>query len=134
MAIKIKIRRPQKTLAAKLLEGRKEKGYVIKDGYIHPSSWDNIPPAFDPSIPDDMTVVLPQLSGPSHKDLVDEAMSSFGAWFRSLSTDVRYGVERRLRDKLVRNLSLTELEEIMSRFTAAMKGWSSPERRNKKPK
>lgn len=125
--MKIKIHR---TLLA---ERMRDKNYTIKDGKVYPDTFEDIPFAGDPDIDDDMKVVLPQPK-PTLSDLIDDAMLSFSKWFRSLDTEVRYGVEQRIKRKVCKDLSLNELEGIMSRFQAAMKGWSAPENKNTKPK
>ena len=126
--MKIKIRKPSKTLAARLIERRE-----IRDGVIHVGSLDEIPKAWETQY-EDMSVILDKsLYEPTTKQKIEKAMKDFAHWFRSLNSDVRYYVEKRIRKKVCKDLSLNELEEIMSRFQAAMKGWNGPEDKNKKP-
>ena len=126
--MKVKIRKPSKTLAARLNERR-----VIRDGVVHVGSLDEIPKAWETQYEDMSVSIDKDLYEPTTEELIDEAMKTFARWFRSLNTDVRYYVEKRIRKKVCKDLSLNELEEIMSRFQAAMKGWNGPEDKNKKP-
>ena len=69
-----------------------------------------------------------------HQQKVKKALSSFRRWFRSLDTQVRYSLETELKKSICKDLSLNELNDIMSKLQASMKGWNAPEDKNKKPK
>ena len=84
-----------------------------------------------PDVPHDAKVALPKPK-PTLDDMIDDSMIVFAKWFRSLDSEVRYGVEQRIKKKICKDLSLNDLENIMSRFNASMKGWKAPEDKNLK--
>lgn len=89
-----------------------------------------IPFAGDPSVDPNEKIELSLDNKPILEERIKTAMRTFQRWYRSLEADVRYGVEMLIKQKVCKDLSLTEMEAIMSRFQAAMKGWNGPEDKN----
>lgn len=120
-----------KELVKQVIKEEKERVLKIK-------SLDEVPFAGDPSsnnvrveLPEDFIKQTPQSI---HQEKVSKAITSFQRWFRSLDTQIRYSFEKALKKRICKELTLTELNDVMSNLQASLKGWNAPEDKNRKPK
>jgi len=105
---------------------------------IHAESLDDIPKAYDPSIPDNARVSMSYSLEPTDeakfREELQKKIKTFQSWFRSLNTDIRYEVEIFLRRALIKRLSHEEVAELVSKTNAATKAYTEPKKINRKPK
>jgi hypothetical protein len=115
---------------------KEEKKEYKRDDLKVVRSLDEIPYSFNNDIDEPIILEInPFEPTPLHKhqESVKHAKTIFQKHYRSLSIDVRYDFERWLRKALIKNLSIEESQELVSRFSSAIKGNDEPKQINKKP-
>ena len=65
----------------------------------------------------------------SHK--TEQAIRTFQRFYRTLDTDTRYFFQAWLREKLVKNLSVSEAAHLSSTLNASSKAYTEPKNPNK---
>ena len=69
-----------------------------------------------------------------YREQKEQAIKGFQRYYRSLNSDQRYELVKFLKQNLIKELTLDEVEDITSRVISASKGLTEPQDKNRKPK